>query len=395
MDGNGPLTAEPTEAFTHIREPGAMKTLIERLGAAKRVAVDTEADSLHSYFEKCCLVQLTFSGENYIVDPLSELDLADFLEALAERPLIFHGGDYDLRMMRASMDFEPRGEVFDTMLAAQLLGIEQFGLAALLEQFLEVTIGKEGQKSDWSRRPLSDKQLRYAVNDTRYLERLADLLQKQLIDRARTGWHEETCGAMVEATRRDNRRDPDEAWRIKGAGKLTRRQLAYLRELWHWRDKHARRSDLPPFKVLGNLKILELIEWAESNPGASLRQGPKLPRNIGGTRFRTLAEALTRVDKAAETSWPPFRKPSRREKPRLDCKEEIKALRAECARQAEALEIAPSTLAPRAALEAIARERPRSIEGIMEDGGLLRWQAEIIQDAVEKVLHSGDSEQSN
>ncbi|MEE8607147.1 MAG: hypothetical protein V3S55_06070, partial [Nitrospiraceae bacterium] len=125
------LQTPESEGYVYVREPAALERLIRRIRGAERVAVDTEADSLHNYFEKVCLVQLSLEGEHFLVDPLSELDLTGFLEALAEKTLIAHGGDYDLRMMRASMGFRPRREVFDTMIAAQLLGIEQIGLAAL------------------------------------------------------------------------------------------------------------------------------------------------------------------------------------------------------------------------------------------------------------------------
>jgi ribonuclease D len=389
------LNTPESEGCVYVREIAAMEALVRRIGAAERVALDTEADSLHNYFEKVCLVQLSLGGEHYLVDPLSGLDLTGFLEALAEKPLILHGGDYDLRMMRASMDFRPRREVFDTMIAAQLLGIEQIGLAALIERFFDITIGKEGQKSDWSRRPLSEKQLRYAVNDTRFLEPLAERMRGELSERGRVDWHRESCRAMVESTGRDNARDPEEAWRIKGAGRLTRRQLAYLRELWRWRDMHARRANLPAFKVFGNQQILDLLQWAESHPGVPLHQGPKLPRNIVGSRLSTLEEAIARAAGMAQAQWPELRTFDRGDAPRTDCKEQIDALRGECARIAKELEIAPSTLAPRAALEALARSRPRTLEEIMESGGLLRWQAELVKGAVEKTLHSTREESTS
>ncbi len=382
------LNTPESGGYIYVREAAAMAALVRRIGAAERVALDTEADSLHNYFEKVCLVQLSLGPEHYLVDPLSGLDLSGFLQALAGKPLILHGGDYDLRMMRASMDFRPRGEVFDTMIAAQLLGIEQIGLAALVERFFDIRIGKEGQKSDWSRRPLSEKQLRYAVNDTRFLEPLAERMRGELSERGRVDWHRESCRAMVESTGRDHARDPEEAWRIKGTGRLTRRQLAYLRELWRWRDMHARRANLPAFKIFGNQQILDLLQWAESHPGAPLRQGPKLPRNIVGSRLSALEEAIARAAGMDQAQWPELRTFDRGDAPRADRKEQIDALRGECARIAKELEIAPSTLAPRAALEAIARSRPRTLEEMMESGGLLRWQAKLVQSAVEKTLHS-------
>jgi ribonuclease D len=229
--------------------------------------------------------------------------------------------------------------------------------------------------------------LGYAVNDTRFLERLADRMHGELSARGRVDWHRESCRAMVESSGRDHARDPENVWRIKGAGRLTRRQLAYLREVWRWRDQHARSANLPAFRVLGNQEILGLVRWAESHPGVPLHQGPKLPRNIVGAQLTTLEDALARVAGMDETEWPELTKRDH-DAPRIDCIEEINSLRAECAQIAHELEIAASTLAPRAALEAIARSRPRTVDEIMKTGCLLRWQAELMQRAVEKCLHA-------
>lgn len=383
------LNTPESADYVYVRERTALATLVQRIRLADRVALDTEADSLHNYFEKVCLIQLSLAGEHYLVDPLSGVDLAELLETLAEKPLILHGGDYDMRMMYACMGFRPRREVFDTMIGAQLLGMEQIGLAALIERFFAIKLGKEGQKSDWSRRPLSEKQLRYAVNDTCLLEQLAERLREELNERGRLEWHAENCRAMVRSTGRGKLRDPEEAWRIKGSARMRRRELAYVRELWRWRDQHARRADVPSFKIFVNEQLLDLARWAESHPGVPLQQGPKLPRNIVGARLRTLEEAITRAAGMASSEWPEIRKLEGDETRRFDCRKQIDELRGECARIAGELAIAASTLAPRAALEAIAQSRPRSVEEIMESGGLLRWQAELLHGVVEKVLHSG------
>jgi ribonuclease D len=363
-----------------------LAALTRRIDSAARVAVDTEADSLHNYFEKVCLIQLSIAGEHYLVDPLVGLELRGFLEALAVKPLIFHAGDYDLRILRASTGFRPAGEIFDTMIAAQLLGIEQIGLAAVIERCFAITIGKEGQKSDWSLRPLSEKQLQYAVNDTRYLESLADRLADELEAKGRLEWHRESCRAMVQASGRDNPRDPEDSWRLKGAGRLTRRQLAYLREVWRWRDGHAQRFNRPPFKIFGNQQIFDLIQWAEAHSNEPLDKGFKLPRNIKGALLTTLVESVARAAALAPADWPELKRHERGDAPSAESVTRANALRSACADIAKALEISPSVLAPRAALEAIARSQPRGIDEIMERGGLLRWQAELVQSAVEKCL---------
>lgn len=360
---------------------------MRRLRAAKAVALDTEADSLHNYAEKVCLIQLTVEDAHFVVDPLSDLDLTGLVEVLAEKPLILHGADYDLRLLRAWKRFRPRREVFDTMIAAQLLGIEQIGLASLVEQLLDVALVKGPQKSDWSRRPLSEAQLRYAVNDTRYLEALAERLHGELLHWGRVAWHRESCRALVEATGRDRVRDPEGTWRIKGAGRLSRRQLALLREIWRWRDTLARRVNRPPFKVLQNHKILELVEWADAHPGVGLDRGPKLPRDIVGSRRRALGQALDRATVMAENEWPELWRAAHSDVLPFNDKE-FAALRAECARIATELGIALSTLSPKAALEDIARTRPQSKEEIVACSGLLPWQAGLVQGAVHAALHA-------
>lgn len=373
--------------YVYVCELATLERLTRRVKDGERVALDIEADSLHSYAEKVCLIQLSVAGEDFVVDPLSELDFGGLVEALSDKPLIAHGGDYDLRMLRAWQGFSPRGEIFDTMIAAQLLGLEQIGLAALVERFLDITMTKDSQKSDWSRRPLTEKQLRYAANDTRHLEGLAECLRGELLERGRVEWHRESCRAMVEATGRDRPRAPREAWRIKGAGRLTPRQLAFLREIWGWREERARRADRPTFKVLGNRQLLELVQWAESHPDESLEQGPKLPRDIVGSRRRALKHAIDRAAAMTPAEWPERIKTLRDHPPPID-QQRLDALRGACAGIAEKLEIAPSTLASKAALETIVQQWPRTVDEVMASGGLLRWQAKLVRPAVETTLHA-------
>jgi ribonuclease D len=382
------LNIPDPEAYVYVREGAAMESLMRRIDIAERIALDTEADSLHNYFEKVCLIQLSMAGRHYLIDPLCGLDLSNFSAALAEKPLILHGGDYDLRMLRASLNFKPDGEVFDTMIAAQLLGVEQIGLAALIEKYFGITIAKEGQKSDWSRRPLSEKQLNYAINDTRFLESLAANLDRELRERQRIDWHKESCRAMVESTGHDRIRDPEQAWRIKGSGRLTHRQLAYLRELWHWRDQQARRANVPSFKIFGNEQLLELVQWLDAHPGVPLTQEPKLLRNTRNARLRILEEAVARVRSMDPAEWPERKKHERPDAPTADVLARLSALREECARIAKDLGILAATLAPRAALEAIARSPLRTVDEIVESGSLLRWQAELIHNAVRKSADS-------
>ena len=152
---------------------------LPKLRAAKWVALDTEADSLHAYPEKVCLIQISTADGDRLVDPLAKINLDPLLDALNAHELIMHGADYDLRLLRKHHEFTPSA-IFDTMLAARLVGERQFGLSSLVEKFLGVKLDKGSQKADWARRPLTEKMEIYARNDTHYFKPLADKLKLEL-----------------------------------------------------------------------------------------------------------------------------------------------------------------------------------------------------------------------
>ena len=371
------------EDTLYIDTHSGLLDLVARLEEVPEIALDTEADSLHHYFEKVCLIQLAAGEENAIVDPLCGMDLSALLALLTRKPLILHGADYDLRMMRVTFGFLPDREVFDTMLAARLLGHEEFGLASLVERFSGVKLSKGGQKSDWSRRPLSESQVRYAGDDTRYLLPLAARLREDLERLGRIEWHRETCKSMVIQASRESEKDQNERWRIKGSFQLTRRQLNFLQALFQWRDLEARGVDRPPFHILGNQQLLDLAVRAASDPEGAFRAGPKLPRNCKGRRLQALKKAVREAAERPESQWPECK---RRERPPSAPSGLLNALRAECDRLAKELGIASSTLAPRPALVNIARLKPVTREGIMECGPLMHWQAGLLEPGMRTLL---------
>ncbi|MGH7988991.1 MAG: ribonuclease D, partial [Limisphaerales bacterium] len=168
-----------------------LAALLPALKSAAWLAVDTEADSLHAYPEKVCLVQISIAGGNELVDPLAQMNLDPLFGVFNAHELIFHAADYDLRLLEKHHKFIPSA-IFDTMLAARLLGERQFGLSALVEKFLGVKLDKGSQKADWARRPLTEKMEIYARNDTYYLKPLADKLKSELAAKNRLAWHQES-----------------------------------------------------------------------------------------------------------------------------------------------------------------------------------------------------------
>ncbi|MDQ3115606.1 MAG: ribonuclease D, partial [Verrucomicrobiota bacterium] len=175
-----------------IASDSHLADILPRLRQFERVAVDTEADSLHCYFEKLCLIQLTFDGEDILVDPLAPLDLQPLCTALAEREIILQGMDFDLRLLRRTYDL-PANQVFDTVIAARMLGLREFSLAALVQQYFDVTLAKGSQKANWARRPLPPAMADYAKNDTHFLIPLAAKMEEQMQALGRMEWFRQSC----------------------------------------------------------------------------------------------------------------------------------------------------------------------------------------------------------
>jgi len=198
-----------------------LSELLPMLRAASWVAVDTEADSLHAYPEKVCLIQISTPAGEELVDPLAGFDLAPLLAALSGRELIMHGADYDLRLLEKHHRFIP-SSVFDTMLAARLIGERQFGYSSLVEKYLGVKLEKGPQKANWARRPLTERMAKYARNDTRYLRPLEDRLRGELISLGRLEWHQEACTRLIFECAQPRPEDEDRQWRVKGSAALGR-----------------------------------------------------------------------------------------------------------------------------------------------------------------------------
>ena len=375
------------QKYQYIDTQTKLDWLTGRMKKARRIAVDIEADSFHHYFEKVCLIQIAVGQDIYLVDPLADLKLSAFLDALADTTMILHDAGYDLRIMRSSFGFEARGRVFDTMLAAQLLGCRQFGLAAMLQEVLAVSMAKGQQKADWSRRPLSEKLLAYAGDDVLYLAELADCLSARLKELDRTQWHKESCEWMVKAAAVEKEQpDKERQWRIKGSMELTRKQLAFVRQLWRWREHEARKADRPPFKILGNQQLIHLALWAQSHPNASLNKGPRLPRHCTGRRFARIEKAIAQARALPESSWPGPLKPVRAPRWSAADKELADVLRDKCRQIADRLGIEPFVVAPRATLAVIARTRPTTIVQLAACGPMMQWQARLLWPAVKSVL---------
>lgn len=327
-------------------------------------AVDTEADSLHRYSESLCLVQFAVGDKIELIDPLAVEDLQPLMDFLHGRIVWMHGADYDMTMFKREFGTIPE-TVYDTQIGARLLGVRQFGLGNLVEHYFDVKLAKSSQKADWGQRPLSDKMVDYALNDVRYLIEMGDIIIAKLKELGRFEWFLESCvAARQKVLERSGERE--ELWRIKGSGKLPPKGLALLRALWNWRDAEAEAWDRPTFMVCGNK---QLIGWClELLDGKT----PKLPGHYRPGRRKRFEKALQEAQELPESEWPQRIKGKRSRRPK-DFDDKVDALINRRNQAAKELDIDPSLIAPRGALEAIAGENADPAEL------LLNWQRELLK----------------
>lgn len=342
------------------------------------VALDTEADSFHHYFEKVCLLQLARAGTAWLVDPLAGLDLAPLFDLLSARRLLLHGADYDLRLLCRGYGFRPR-RIFDTMLAAQLLGLKEIGLAALLQGRLGVTLDKSSQRADWSRRPLTASLVTYAAEDVLHLHELVALLETDLVQRGRLEWHAEECARLLSQDLSPAPEDPETDWRIKGSNALSARERAFLRELWRAREERARGLDVPPFRVLHNEALLSLSRKAA---GGEHDLASLFPRPVPAGFAGPLQAALDAARALPAASWPAARR-GEALRPEPELEKAVYGLRGLRDSVAARLGLDPGVLASRAALVDIARAelaaRTRLAPAdLAATTGISRWKAELL-----------------
>ncbi len=342
-----------------------LAAFLPKLKEATWVSVDTEADSLHAYPEKVCLIQISTAFGDNLVDPLARISLAPFLDALRGHELIMHGADYDLRLLRKHHEFVPTA-IFDTMLAARLLGARQFSLGSLVEQYLGRKLEKGQQKANWALRPLSPRMEDYARNDTRYLKPLADRLRAELKAKHRLTWHQEACARLIAECTKVRSNDAD-AWRVKGSHLLSRPALAILRELWRWREHEATVANKPPFFIISHQALVDIAAVAaEGKSWTHL-----LPKHISERRRAGISKVVARASTLSPEHHPkPLRNSSRRpsegEKNRFADLQKLRDARA-----AE-LGLDPTIIASRSTLSALAHDWDKYAPELM------KWQQELL-----------------
>jgi len=347
------------------------------------LALDLEADSLHHYPERICLVQISTPSANVILDPLAAPEVLDGLEpVLADVAVrkILHGGDYDVRLLKRERGVQVRN-LFDTMIAAQLTGRERFGLAALLEEHFGVVLDKRHQRADWSRRPLGPELLAYAAADTAHLHALAGRLALELDALGRSAWAAEEF-RLLERIEPGAPKQP-RCLDVKGAGRLAPRQLARLQALLELRDELARTWNRPPFMVFANQL---LIDWAQVPPAS--RSAIVETRGAGRALLERVADrVLEALEHAAALSEEQCPRPEPVRRTVLSASEAVRLARLKSVREAVSLRLglAPGLLVNGAMLEKLSREVEN--DGVVSGAPALKsWQTEALGESFRLAL---------
>lgn len=350
-----------------IDSSALLAEFLPRLRSSDFVSIDTEADSLHAYPEKLCLLQIGIVGDQVLVDPLAGVDLKLLFADLAGRELLIHGADYDLRLMHKHHSFLPT-TIFDTMLAARLLGQKAFSLSALVEHYLGIKLEKGSQKADWARRPLTPKMAAYALNDVLHLKPLVDKLRGDLQARGRLSWHQEWCAQLIREAASEPGPDPDTVWRIKGSSLLRPPALAVLRSIWQWREAEALRSGRPPFFIL-QYDAMIAISAAAANGEDFSRW---VPQRFSPRRRETLHQAVAEGVAVPPERQPQIPRPTGR-RPTMAQVKRMREITERRDRHAHRLGLDPSLIASRSQLARL------GCDWAAHEGELMSWQRDLLK----------------
>ena len=346
----------------------------------KTLAIDTEANSLFAYQEQVCLIQISTETKDYIVDPLPLEDLTH-LGMIFKNPEIekvFHASEYDILIMNDDFNFE-FNNLFDTMLAAQILGREKLGLDTLLEEIVGVKVNKKHQRANWGKRPLPNDMLQYAQMDTHYLIKIRQALAAELKEKGFTSIAAEDFKLACRVHRQPKEENVASCWRITGARKLPPQKAAVLAKLCEYREDVAKKRNLPVFKVLSAKTLLLLAEESPTSVNQLLRLN--IP---GGKALQRHADGLVDAIKNGLTSKP--ERPPRKEKLDDSYLAREKALRDWRKVKARKMNVNSAVVLPREIMYNLISQNPKTHPELARVLKEVPWRLERFGDDILSVL---------
>lgn len=380
------MTGDP-RAYTLITTDAALAEASRLWAEAPVLGLDTEFVRTNTFFHKLGLIQVSDGRTSWLIDPLAARDLSP-LAAVFRSPgiKVLHSASEDIEVFYRNLGVLPE-PLFDTQVAGALAGAGAFlSYQKIVAAYLGVELAKEETRTDWIARPLSAAQLAYAAEDVAFLVPLYERLRSDLEAQGRLSWPFEDSAALLDTSRFEE--DSEGAYlRVKGAGRLDRRQLAALRSLAAWRDREARRRDLPRSFVLKEDLLLAL---ATRRPKLmrDLQKLPSYDPRQGARDAETWLQLIEEVEALPESELPP----RITGKPLSPAVRDLEnRLRERVRKKAAALNVPPEVLAPRRTLDALLRltvgkddpRLPRELEG---------WRREVIgEDLLREALAAGVS----
>ena len=387
METSGFIDNNPE--YIWVGDKSSFNAMLAILQQASSCVMDTEADSMHHYQEKLSLIQISVGKYHWLLDPLCELNIKPLWKCKALKNITFHACDYDLRLLALSHNFHPQS-IYDTSIAAKLLGEKQTGLAALVEKYFGIKLNKENQKADWTKRPLSTEMCSYAVFDTVYLDAIKELQCEKLKKLGRIEWLQESCETLLINLRKNkselSKNDSKENWRLRGSSSFKPLELQLLRAAWNWRDKLAQKKDFASYRILNPYLMLDIVKGAAKTKGkVSEYNLPRMPRNIKGSLLQSFIKELNEAALAPASEFPaPIpRKASPRTNINEDLREKLRELRNE---KAAKLKIDSGILAKQSQLNTLADALNGNWEEKFKAAEFMNWQKEIWRTLTPKAI---------
>jgi len=350
-----------------INRPAQLLKLASELRGCTRIAVDTESNGLYAYQEQVCLLQFSTPAADTLVDPLALNDLSALESIFADPQIekVFHAAEYDILCLKRDFGFR-FSNLFDTMIAARILGRPQWGLGNLLEGEFGVKLDKRLQRANWGRRPIPADMLDYAAHDTHYLLQLRERLSAELDEKGLRPIAEEDFRRLCNIPAAPLEAAQPNCWSVAGGQELTGRQAAILQSLIEYRDRQARYANLPLFKVISNealVKIALVAPQSEYELAQIRGVGPNtLARHTHG-----LLEAVTRGSEARPLHPPRTQRPPDAYLRRLEL---LRNWRKTTGRK---MGVESDVILPRDILETIASSHPQSPQALAELMQDLPW----------------------
>ena len=359
-----------------ITRPEALRRMVNRLSSEPILAVDTESNSLYAYQERVCLIQFSTPKDDFLVDPLSLDDLSS-LEALFAEPKIekiFHAGEYDLITLKRDYKFDFEN-LFDTMIAARILGWEEIGLGSILKAEFDVELNKRYQKANWGKRPIPPDMMAYARLDTHYLIPLRYRMKAELKSNGRWPLAEEDFARLRHVNERDPQDNPEPCWRVRGSYDLNPQQAAVLLELCRYRTKVAKSINRPVFKVIGDRALLAIAEVCPR----SARELKAVPA-LSPKQYQRHEKGLTRAVEAGLKAGPVY--PPRSPRPNEQYLARLETMRNWRKMTAKDMQVKSDVVLPRDVMYAIAAHDPANHGELAELMDQVPWRLDRFGDQI-------------